>query len=86
MRGRIVGFRMTSDGYRNVQAIIEIEGVTSRGRAAVYLGRKVIWRHPRTGTEIRGKIVRLHGKKGRVIAKFRRGLPGQALKSFVDIL
>ncbi|MDI6805626.1 MAG: 50S ribosomal protein L35ae, partial [Candidatus Bathyarchaeia archaeon] len=32
-----------------------------------------------------GKIVALHGKKGLVRVRFRRGLPGQALGTKVEL-
>jgi len=33
-----------------------------------------------------GKIVGLHGKKGVVRAKFRKGVPGQALGTTVELV
>jgi large subunit ribosomal protein L35Ae len=44
----------------------------------------VAWRNGET--RIVGKIVDLHGKKGLVRARFRRGLPGQALGTTVELI
>jgi ribosomal protein L35AE/L33A len=33
-----------------------------------------------------GRIMGLHGKKGVVTAKFRKGIPGQALGARVELL
>ena len=52
--------------------------------AARLLGRKVGW--PVGKHEARGKIVALHGKNGLVRARFRKGMPGQALGSLVEII
>ena len=38
------------------------------------------------GNEIVGKITRVHGKKGAVIARFNKGLPGQAIGTSVQII
>jgi len=48
------------------------------------MGRKVVWKEG----EIKfiEKIVGLHGKKGLVRAKFRKGVPGQALGTTVELV
>jgi len=47
------------------------------------MGRKVVW--PVGKHEARGKIVALRGKNGLVRARFRKGVPGQALGTLVEI-
>jgi large subunit ribosomal protein L35Ae len=64
--------------------ILRFPGIESVGGAARLLGRKVGW--PVGKHEARGKIVALHGKKGLVRARFRKGVPGQALGSLVEII
>jgi len=49
------------------------------------IGRKVIWRNPRSGSWIIGKIVDIHGSDG-YRARFPKGLPGWAIGSEVEIL
>jgi len=47
------------------------------------IGWKVGW--PADDPKIYGKIVGFHGRKGTLRAKFKRGVPGQALNSRVKI-
>ena len=47
------------------------------------VGRMVAW--PVGDRKIRGKIVALNGKRGKVKVRFRRGVPGQALGTAVEI-
>ncbi len=85
MEARIVNFRLGCKTQNPRQAILEIEGIDTHRKAAQLIGRKVIWRSS-SGLEIRGKIVRVHGKKGRVIATFRKPLPGQAFGTRVQVV
>ncbi|MFB0558308.1 MAG: 50S ribosomal protein L35ae [Candidatus Bathyarchaeia archaeon] len=48
------------------------------------IGWKVGW--PANNPKIYGKIVGFHGRKGTLKAKFKRGVPGQALNSRVKII
>jgi len=48
------------------------------------IGWKVGW--PADNPKIYGKIVGFHGRKGTLRAKFKRGVPGQALNSRVKII
>jgi len=50
----------------------------------ILIGRKVAWSVGER--KIRGKIVALHGRKGLVRARFRRGLSGYALGTHVEII
>jgi ribosomal protein L35AE/L33A len=47
-------------------------------------GRQVAW--PVEEHKIKGKIVAEHGKNGLVRSRFRKGIPGTALLSTVDII
>ena len=83
--GYIVHFRLGAKKQNPKQAIIEIPGVKNYKEAAKYLHKKVIW-ETSTGKKFIGFIRRLHGRKGRVIAYFRRPLPGQAVGTPVTIV
>jgi large subunit ribosomal protein L35Ae len=48
------------------------------------IGQKVAW--PVGKRKCRGKIVALHGKKGIVRARFKKGVPGQAIGSHVEVI
>jgi large subunit ribosomal protein L35Ae len=64
--------------------LIQLSGVKSVGEAGQLIGRKVAW--PLGERKCLGKIVSLHGKNGLVRARFRKGVPGQALGSLVEII
>jgi len=66
------------------ECILRFPGIESIGGAGRLLGRKVAW--PVGKHEVRGKIVAVHGKNGFVRARFRKGVPGQALGSLVEII
>ena len=68
------------------KAVLEFRDVPLN-QAAYLVGAMVEWNHPKKNNKkIYGKVVRLHGKKGLVMAYFRKGLPGQALATTVKIV
>ncbi len=83
--GYIVHFRLGAKRQYQNQVIIEVPGVNSVKEAAKLLHRKVIWQ-TQTGKKFIGVIRRFHGRKGRVIAYFRKPLPGQAVGTPVIIM
>ena len=66
------------------ELLIQFYGVKSVSEAAQLIGRKVSW--PLRERNCIGKVVALHGKKGLVRARFRKGLPGNALGSLVKMI
>jgi large subunit ribosomal protein L35Ae len=64
--------------------LIQFSGVKSVSEAGQLIGLKVAW--PLGKRKCVGKIVSLHGKNGLVRARFRKGVPGQALGSQVEII
>ena len=85
-RAFIVSFRRGPNTQNERYVILEVEGVKSRGEAAQLIGRKIVWRSPDGRLEVRGRIVRVHGNAGRVIARLRKPLPGQALATTALVL
>ncbi len=85
MEAIIVNYRRGRHTQRTNQAIIEVEGVTDRASASRFIGKRLVWRTP-SGKEIYGKIIKPHGNKGNLRARFSRGLPGIALGTKVEIL
>jgi large subunit ribosomal protein L35Ae len=63
---------------------MQFSKINSVSEAAQLIGRKVAW--PVGERKCTGKIVSLHGKNGLVKARFRKGVPGQALGSQVEII
>lgn len=79
-----MNFRVGRKTQRSKECILKFFGVNSAGEAGRLVGRKVAW-----GSSKRrkvGKIVGLHGKNGHVRARFRKGLPGEALGKPVEIV
>ncbi|MGB6680756.1 MAG: 50S ribosomal protein L35ae [Candidatus Bathyarchaeia archaeon] len=83
--GIFVNFRqgMFRQYPRNI--LIRIPGIDSSNSAAKYIGRKVIWRS-KSGKKLVGKIVKTHGRNGVLRSRFKKGLPGQAIGSSVEII
>jgi large subunit ribosomal protein L35Ae len=84
LTGFIVSYRRGPKTQRPREYILQFPGIKSSGEAARLIGRKVAW--PVGERKIRGKIMALHGKKGLVRARFRKGVPGQALGTPVEII
>jgi large subunit ribosomal protein L35Ae len=82
----VVSYRRGSNSQNERYVLLEIEGVRSDSEAARFVGRKVLWRSPNGKLSVKGVIVRVHGCRGRVVARFRKPLPGQAVGTQVTIL
>jgi large subunit ribosomal protein L35Ae len=77
VRGYIINFRKGPKTQKNNELIIEIPGVNSRTEASKYVGKKAVIKL--NDKEIIGKIIALHGSRGKLRARFGRGLPGKIL-------
>ena len=84
LEGVVVSCRRGPRTQRPKEYLIQFRTVKSVSEAGQLIGRKVAW--PLGERKGIGKIVALHGKKGLVKARFRKGLPGNALGSPVEII
>lgn len=84
LRGIVVSYRTGPRTQSPKELILKFHDAKSSSEAAHLIGRKVAW--PTGERKIRGRIVALHGKKGLLRAKFRKGLPGLALGTSVEII
>lgn len=84
LQGLITSYRKGPKTQRSKECILRFSAIKSSGEAAQLIGRKVGW--PTGKRRIRGKITALHGKRGLVRARFRRGVPGEALGTRVEII
>ena len=84
IKGCIINFRVGPKTQKNDELIIEIPNMNSKSEASKYIGRKVIIEL--NNKKIIGKIVATHGSRGKLRARFRRGLPGQILGAPVMII
>jgi large subunit ribosomal protein L35Ae len=84
LRGFVVSYIRGPKTQNSKECILRFPSVKSFGDASRLIGRKVAW--PTTKHTIRGKIIAVHGKSGLVKARFRKGLPGQAIGTPVEII
>ena len=69
--------------YTN-QLIVDVNECPNKEQASKLISNTVEWTTP-TGKKIIGNVRRAHGNNGRVLVRFNKGLPGQALGSEVEI-
>jgi large subunit ribosomal protein L35Ae len=82
--GRVMNYRIGIRTQMSHECLVQFTGVVSAAQAGQLLGKKVLWK----GNNKRhvGKIVGFHGKNGVVRVKFKKGLPGQALGTIVELV
>ena len=82
--GIIVNYRIGPRTQRSKECILKFTNVRSSSEGARLIGRKITCSVGEL--KIRGKIVALHGRRGLVRARFRKGVPGEALGTRVQIV
>jgi large subunit ribosomal protein L35Ae len=82
--GTIVNYRIGIRTQMPKWCLIQIRDANSVSEAGQLIGRKVILKYGKNN--FIGKIVGLHGKKGLIRVKFRRGVPGQASGTIVELV
>jgi large subunit ribosomal protein L35Ae len=80
---KVLSYRRGRKTQKVNQAIASIEKVNSREEAKKFIGKKVEIAFSKSS--IKGVIVKAHGDKGRVVIRFRRGLPGQAMNQEIKL-
>ncbi|MFH1977715.1 MAG: 50S ribosomal protein L35ae [Candidatus Aenigmatarchaeota archaeon] len=83
----ILSFRRGRHNQKTNQFLLEIAGIDSKGKAAQFIGKRVVWKNKNTAKEkeIYGKITHTHGNSGVLRARFTKGLPGTAKGNKVQI-
>jgi large subunit ribosomal protein L35Ae len=81
--GRITNYRIGIRTQSSRECLIKFNGVDSAAQAGPLLGQKVVWKG--ANKTLIGKIIGFHGKTGTVRAKFKKGVPGQALGTTVEV-
>ena len=84
MEAVIEHFRGGRHNQINNQMILIVNGVSKKEKTKDLIGKKVIWKSPK-GKELHGEIIKAHGNKGAVRAKFETGMPGQSIGTKVEI-
>lgn len=83
-KGLILNYVQGIRTQRNNYMLIKIQGIESNKDAAKFIGKTVIWQTA-SGKKMKGKITKVHGKKGVVSAHFKHGLPGHALGTEIKL-
>ena len=84
IEGVIVNYRVGPKTQRPKECLIHFPDLKSPSEASRLIGRKVAWKIGKR--KLVGKIVGLHGRKGVVRVRFKKGLPGQALGTTVTLV
>ena len=66
------------------ECLIQFTDVFSPAQSGQLIGRKVLWKGEKKKSI--GKILGFHGKNGAVRVKFKKGVPGQALGTIVELI
>ncbi len=84
MKMTIKNFRRGRRTQHTNQFVLIADSVDTKTKASALMGKKVEWKSP-AGKLIQGKISRIHGDKGAVIARLEKGLPGTAIGGKITI-
>jgi ribosomal protein L35AE/L33A len=82
--GYILCYRTGASNQGTRECILKFPKITTLNEAAQLVGKKVAW--PVGEHKINGKIVAIHGKRGLVRSRFRKGVPGKALLTPIDVI
>ncbi|MFA5363751.1 MAG: 50S ribosomal protein L35ae [Candidatus Bathyarchaeia archaeon] len=82
--GTILNYRIGMEKQNTNECLIRFEDVNSVPLARQLIHRKVAW--TQGNLKLVGKIAGVHGKNGVVVVKFRKGVPGQALGTAVELV
>ena len=66
------------------ECLIKFTEVVSPAQSGQLIGQKVLWKGEKK--KLIGKIVGFQGKNGAVRVKFKKGVPGQALGTIVELI
>ncbi len=81
--GTIMNYRIGIRTQMPKWCLIQITGENIVSKAGQLVGQKVLLKYGKRS--FIGRIIGLHGKKGVVTAKFRKGIPGQAIGARVEL-
>jgi large subunit ribosomal protein L35Ae len=82
--GKIMNYHIGIRTQSSRECLIQFANVDSAAQAGHLLGQKVVWKGE--NKKFIGKIVGFHGKNGVVKARFKKGVPGQALGTTVELV
>jgi len=83
IHGRIMNYRIGIRTQASRECLIQVADTTTTAHASRLVGKKVVWKGE--NKKMAGTVLGFHGKNGVVRARFKKGLPGQALGTTVEI-
>jgi len=66
------------------ECLVQFTDIISAAKAGQLIGQKVVWKGE--NKKLTGRIMGFHGKNGAVRVKFKKGVPGQALGTTVELV
>lgn len=84
VEARITNYHKGIRTQMSKEILIQFSNVNSASQAGALVGKKVVWKNGKD--KLVGKIVGLHGKNGMLKAKFKKGVPGQAIGHTVELI
>lgn len=84
MKMTIKNFRRGRRTQHTNQFVLVADSVDTKTKASALMGKKVEWKST-AGKIIQGKVSRIHGNKGAVIARMQKGLPGTAIGGKITV-
>ncbi len=82
--GRITNYRKGIRTQTSHECLIQFDAETAYTQAGGILGKRVLWTDGKT--TLYGKVAGFHGKNGVVVVKFKKGVPGQAIGTTVQLV
>ena len=82
--GRIKNYHIGIRTQSSNECLIQFTHKDLVAQAKNLIGQKVVWKGK--NKKHIGKIIGLHGKNGVVRVKFKKGVPGQALGTTVELI
>jgi large subunit ribosomal protein L35Ae len=82
--GKIMNYHIGIRTQSSRECLIQFANVDSAAQAGRLIGQKVVWKGE--NKKLIGKIVGFHGKNGVVKVRFKKGVPGQALGTTVELV
>jgi large subunit ribosomal protein L35Ae len=84
LQGVVVSYKRGLKTQNPKESLIRFPKIGTRAEGSQLIGRKIAW--PVGKHKCIGKVVGVHGNNGLVRARFRKGLPGTALGTKVEIV
>ena len=84
MYGRIMNYRTGLRTQYSRECLIKFSNVNSAVQVGALIGQKVVWKDEKK--RLIGKIIGFHGNSGVVRVKFKKGVPGPALGTTVELI